>query len=146
MRAVLWVSTSAPDTDFTVKLVDVYPDGTARILTDGIQRLRYRDSSAVSSPVEPGKVYRITVEAGVTSNVFLKGHRICVEIASSNFPRFDRNPNTGRPVADEKQTRKATQNVFHDHARPSHVLLQIVTNADLEGVRPERYNAETVAR
>ncbi len=140
VRAVLWVSTTAPDTDFTVKLVDVYPDGTARILTDGIQRLRYRESLAASSPVEPGKVYRITVEAGVTSNVFLKGHRIRVEIASSNFPRFDRNPNTGAFVADEKQTRKAAQTVFHDHARPSHVLLQLVTSTELEGGRPERYN------
>ncbi len=126
VRAVLWVSTSAPDTDFTAKLVDVHPDGYARILTDGILRLRYRESLARPVPARPGAVYEITVDAGVTSNVFLRGHRIRLEISSSNFPRFDRNLNTGRPVADDKELRRATQMVWHDAARPSHLLLPVV--------------------
>ena len=95
VQAVLYVASSARDTDFTAKLVDVFPDGTARILTDGILRLRYRNSLEKPELAKAGEVYRVTVDAGVTSNVFQKGHRIRVEISSSNFPRFDRNSNTG---------------------------------------------------
>ncbi len=93
IQVVLWVSTSARDTDFTAKLVDVFPDGQARNLTDGILRLRYRQGLDKEDPLTPGEVYRITVDAGVTGNVFLKGHRVRLEISSSNF--FDRNLNTG---------------------------------------------------
>ncbi|MBI1790330.1 MAG: CocE/NonD family hydrolase [Acidobacteria bacterium] len=126
IRVVLYAATSAPDTDFTAKLVDVFPDGAARNLTDGILRLRYRESLDKPLAAKPGETYRIAIDAGVTSNVFLKGHRIRLEISSSNFPRFDRNPNTGRPVADEKELRKAEQTVYHDRTRPSHVLLPVV--------------------
>jgi putative CocE/NonD family hydrolase len=126
VQAVLWVSTSARDTDFTVKLVDVAEDGAARILTDGILRLRYRNSLERAELGRPGEVYRIVVDAGVTSNVFLRGHSIRVEISSSNFPRFDRNPNTGRPIAMETRFQKAAQEVYHDRARPSHVVLPVV--------------------
>lgn len=126
VRAVLYVSTSAPDTDFTAKLVDVFPDGRARNLTDGILRLRYRDSIERPVAATPGDVYEIAIDAGVTSNEFGKGHRIRLEVSSSNFPRFDRNPNTGRRVADERELRRATQRVYHDRLHPSHVLLPIV--------------------
>ncbi len=127
VRVVLYASTSAPDTDFTAKLVDVFPDGSARNLTDGILRLRYRESlEKPAPPLIPGQPYQITVDAGVTSNVFLKGHRIRLEISSSNFPRFDRNPNTGRPMAEETELRKTTQTVYHDRVRASYVLLPIV--------------------
>ena len=127
VRVVLYASTSAPDTDFTAKLVDVFPDGSARNLTDGILRLRYRESpEKPAPPAVPGQAYQVTVDAGVTSNVFLKGHRIRLEISSSNFPRFDRNPNTGRPMAEETDLRKATQIVYHDRVRASYVLLPIV--------------------
>lgn len=126
IKVLLWVSTSALDTDFTAKLVDVHPDGYARILTDGILRLRYRDSLTKAVPARPGEVYRVTIDAGVTSNVFLAGHKIRLEISSSNFPRFDRNPNTGRPVADEKEYRKATQTVYHDGTRPSRLILPVI--------------------
>jgi hypothetical protein len=127
VRVVLYASTSAPDTDFTAKLVDVFPDGAARNLTDGILRLRYRESlEKPAPPAIPGQAYQVTVDAGVTSNVFLKGHRIRLEISSSNFPRFDRNPNTGRPMAEETELRKATQIVYHDRVRASYVLLPIV--------------------
>jgi len=126
VRVVLYVSTSAPDTDFTAKLADVFPDGLARNLTDGILRLRYRQSLEKPLLASPGEVYAITIDAGVTSNVFLKGHRIRLEISSSNFPRFDRNPNTGGAIADARELRTATQTVYHDRPRPSHLLLPVV--------------------
>ncbi len=126
VQAVLWVSSSARDTDFTAKLVDVFPDGTARNLTDGILRLRYRESLEKPVLANPGEVYRITVDAGVTSNVFLKGHRIRVEISSSNFPRFDRNPNTGGAVEQAVKMAKASQTVYHDAAHPSCVVLMVM--------------------
>jgi putative CocE/NonD family hydrolase len=123
---VLYVATSARDTDFTAKLVDVSPDGYARNLTDGILRMRYRNSLAKPEPLNPGEVYKVTVDAGVTGNLFLKGHRIRVEVSSSNFPRFDRNPNTGGPVAQETRLIKASQTVFHDRERPSQLVLMVM--------------------
>lgn len=126
IRTILHVETTAPDTDFTAKLVDVFPDGHARNLCDGILRMRYRDGLSAPKLVKPGQVYPITIESGVTSNVFLPGHRIRVEITSSNFPRFDRNPNTGRPIADETELRVARQTVHHGSAHPSHILLPVV--------------------
>jgi putative CocE/NonD family hydrolase len=126
IKAVLSVASTAPDTDFTVKLVDVFPTGEARNLTDGILRMRYRDSLEGAKLMTPGKLYKVTVDAGVTSNVFRAGHRIRLEVSSSNFPRFDRNPNTGRPIADENELRKATQTVFHDRERRSWVVLPVV--------------------
>jgi putative CocE/NonD family hydrolase len=126
IEVILYVSTTARDTDFTAKLVDVFPDGHARNLTDGILRLRYRNALERAELATPGEVCRITIDAGVTSNVFLKGHAIRLEISSSNFPRFDRNPNTGRLVADETEFRTATQTVYHDRARPSQIVLPVV--------------------
>jgi hypothetical protein len=126
VRVALWVSTSAPDTDFTAKLVDVHPDGRALNLCDGILRLRYRESLEQPAPARPGEVYQIALEAGVTSNVFRKGHRVRLEISSSNFPRFDRNPNTGRAAADEQELRRASQTLYHDRRRPSRLELPVV--------------------
>ena len=126
VEVVLYVATSARDTDFTAKLVDVSPGGYARNLTDGILRLRYRTSLEKPELLNPGEVYRVTVDAGVTSNVFLKGHRVRVEISSSNFPRFDRNPNTGGPIADETKLLKANQIVYHDREHPSQVVLMVM--------------------
>jgi uncharacterized protein len=126
VRVVLYVSTTVPDTDFTAKLIDVFPDGTARNLADGILRLRYRNSVERPEPATPGEVYRVTVDAGVTANVFLKGHRIRVEISSSNFPRFDRNSNTGGTIAAETRLVPATQTIYHDRQRPSHLSLMVV--------------------
>jgi putative CocE/NonD family hydrolase len=134
IRVVLYAATSGSDTDFTAKLVDVFPDGEARNLTDGILRLRYRESLEKPALATPGQTYQIAIDAGVTSNVFLKGHRIRLEISSSNFPRFDRNPNTGRPVADETDLRKASQTVYHDRAHASYVLLPVTPAAG--GAKP----------
>jgi len=125
VQAVLYVATSAKDTDFTAKLVDVAPDGAARNITDGILRLRFRNSLEKAELARPGEIYCITVDAGVTANVFLKGHRIRLEVSSSNFPRFDRNPNTGGVIADSVQLQRATQTIYHDHEHPSHLLLMV---------------------
>jgi putative CocE/NonD family hydrolase len=126
VKAVLWVSTNQRDTDFTAKLVDVFPDGYARNLTDGILRLRYRNSIERPEPVRPGEMYQITLDAGIASNAFLKGHRIRVEISSSNFPRFDRNPNTGAAIASETRLVKANQTVYHDRQHPSRLVLMVM--------------------
>lgn len=126
VRVVLYAATSARDTDFTAKLVDVFPDGRAENLTDGILRLRYRKSLEKPELVKPGEICRLTIDAGVTGNLFRKGHRIRMEISSSNFPRFDRNPNTGGVVAEAVELRKAQQTIYHDARRPSYVLLPVV--------------------
>jgi len=125
VRVVLYAATSARDTDFTAKLVDVFPDGRAQNLTDGILRLRYRKSLERAQLIRPGEIVKLTIDAGVTGNVFQKGHRIRMEISSSNFPRFDRNPNTGGSIADETQLRKASQTIYHDAEHPSHLLLPV---------------------
>jgi hypothetical protein len=95
IELVLYASSSARDTDFTGKLVDVYPDGRAEILTDGILRARYRESFSEPKLLEPGQIYELHLDLWATSNLFKAGHRIRLEVSSSNFPRFDRNTNTG---------------------------------------------------
>lgn len=126
IRATLWVTSSATDTDFTAAVSDVFPDGTARALTDGILRMRYRDSRTTPALMTPGTPYEITIEVGATGNVFLPGHRIRLEISSSNFPRYDRNPNTGAPFATGAATAVARQTVFHDATRPSRLILPVI--------------------
>jgi uncharacterized protein len=126
VRVTLYASTSAPDTDFTAKLVDVFPNGEARNLTDGILRIRYRHGLDKSDLARAGEIYPLSIDAGVTSNVFLAGHSIRIEISSSNFPRFDRNLNTGRPFAEETQLEKATQSVYHGSLYSSEVLLPVI--------------------
>ncbi len=121
----LFAKSSAVDTDFTGKLVDVAPDGTAINLTEGILRARYRESMSAAKPIEPGKVYEYKIELWSTSNVFLKGHRIRLEISSSNFPRFDRNLNTGKSAAESAAFVKATNTILHDSEHPSALLLPV---------------------
>ena len=122
----LHASTDGRDTDFTAKLVDVHPDGYARNLCDGIIRGRYRESTERQVLLEPGAVYEFTIDLWPTSNVFLKGHRIRVDISSSNFPRFDRNLNTGNSFAEDAEMRAARQMMFHDRARLSHIILPVI--------------------
>lgn len=128
VTATLFVSSSAVDTDFTAKLVDVFPDGRAIILCDGIVRMRYRDSLAEPELVEPGQVYEITVDMLATSNVFLPGHRILVEVSSSSFPRRDRNSNTGGVIAREAldDMRTAVNRLYRGADRPSRVTLPVI--------------------
>jgi uncharacterized protein len=122
----LFASSSAPDTDFVVKLIDVRPDGYARNLADGVVRARFRDSAMDPSPIEPGTVYGYTVDLWSISHVFLPGHRIRVDVTSSDFPRWDRNPNTGHPFGADDAVSVADQAVFHDAAHPSHVVLPVL--------------------
>ncbi len=124
----LFVSSSAPDTDFTGKLVDVHPDGRAMILTEGILRTRYRNSFRELELMEPDTVYELRLNLWATANVFLPGHRIRLEVSSSNFPRFDRNSNTGGVIASESraQYQSAINRIFHDAAHPSHLILPII--------------------
>lgn len=128
----LWISSDCPDTDFTAKLVDVcppnedYPEGYAMNLTDGILRVRYRDSWEQPALMTPGQVYAITIEAFPTSNRFLPGHRIRLDISSSNFPHFDVNPNTGEPEARATGMRVARNRVYLDRSRPSHAVLPVI--------------------
>ena len=122
----LYASSSAVDTDFTAKLVDVEPCGCARNLTDGIIRARYRKPRHPASLIEPGQVYKYTIDVWATSNLFKKGHSIRLEISSSNFPRFDRNPNTGGLIGAETTHVPALQTVHHSDGYPSHVTLPVV--------------------
>lgn len=126
---VLHVCSSALDTDFTGKLVDVYPDGRALYLTDGILRARYRNSLSEPYLLEPGQTYELTIDLALTSNVFLPGHRIRLEVSSSNFPRYDRNTNTGGTIAEEglADAIVATNTVMHGPAHPSRLILPIIS-------------------
>jgi putative CocE/NonD family hydrolase len=126
VKVHLWAASSATDTDFTAKLVDVHPDGYARNLQDGIIRARYRDSARNPTSIEPGRVYEYVIDLWATSNVFQTGHRIRVEISSSNFPRFDRNQNTGAPFGADAVLKTARQTVYHSAAYPSHIVLPII--------------------
>ena len=126
ITVTLWAATSATDTDFTAKLVDVCEHGCARNLTDGIRRARYRDSASTPSLLEPNRVYQYTIDLWATSNVFKPGHQIRVEVSSSNFPRFDRNTNTGKLVAEDSEVKPALQTILHDSQHPSHITLPIV--------------------
>jgi putative CocE/NonD family hydrolase len=126
VKVVLYAASGARDTDFTAKLLDVHPDGKAFNLCDGIIRARYRESSATPVLIEPGKSYRYEIDLWATSNLYRPGHRVRVEISSSNFPQFDRNPNTGHAFGVDAELSKAEQTVFHDKENPSHVLLPVV--------------------
>jgi putative CocE/NonD family hydrolase len=126
ITVTLYATSSAPDTDFTAKLVDVRPDGYAHNLADGIIRARYRESRARPSPITPGTVYEYTIDLWSTSFVFQPGHRLRVEVASANFPRFDRNANTGHALFADAELQAATQAIFHDTARPSHIVLPVI--------------------
>ena len=124
----LFAKSSAVDTDFTSKLVDVWPDGFAQNLTEGIVRARYRSSQEKPELMNPGQVYKFTVDLWSTANVLLKGHRLRLEISSSNFPRFDRNLNTGQDAGVAGKPVPATNRIYHDTEHPSALILPIVAN------------------
>jgi putative CocE/NonD family hydrolase len=126
VTAELFASSSAVDTDFTAKLVDVGPDGFAQNLTEGIIRARYRDSQEKPAFLNPGQPYKFTLDLWSTSNLFRKGHRLRLEISSSNFPRFDRNLNTGEDAASAQKSVPATNTIYHDAEHPSALILPIV--------------------
>jgi putative CocE/NonD family hydrolase len=123
----LYASTSAVDTDFTAKLVDVWPSGFAQNLTEGILRARFREGTTAAGTTTPGKIYEYKIDLWSTSNVFLKGHKMRVEVSSSNFPRFDRNLNNGKSAATDSTFVKATNTIYHDSDHPSALILPVVT-------------------
>jgi len=126
LELVLYVSSTARDTDFTGKLVDVYPDGTAYNVQEGILRARFREGFDRKAWLKPGEVYEIRIDLQVTSNFFRPGHRIRLEVSSSNFPRFDRNLNTGGTHFDETEWVTAENTVHHSAVYPSHLLLPVI--------------------
>jgi hypothetical protein len=124
----IFLASSAVDTDLSVRLCDVYPDGSSYLMAEGMQRVRYRNSISKPELMEPGKTYEVKVDVWLTSIVFNKGHRIRVAVTSSNYPRFDRNPGTGKPwdVSEEKLTQK--NRVYCSDAQCSHIILPVITN------------------
>jgi hypothetical protein len=126
VNAIIYASSSAKNTDFTAKLVDAYPDGRAIRICEGIVRADHRDSSLPPSNIEPGKIYKYEIDLWATSNVFKKGHQIKVEISSSNFPRFDRNLNTGNYFATDTAVLKAEQKIYHSAEYPSCIILPVI--------------------
>jgi putative CocE/NonD family hydrolase len=126
VRVRLCAATDGPDTDWTGKLVDVYPDGRAVNLCDGIIRARYRGSRQTPTLLTPGEVYAYDIDLVATANYFPAGHRLRLEISSSNFPRFDRNTNTGGEIATERTWRVAVQRVMHSSAHPSWLELSVL--------------------
>jgi len=128
VRVDLWAASSAPDTDFTAKLVDVHVDGYAQNISEGIVRARYRNSNEEPSWITPGAVHDYTIDLGHTATVFRKGHRIRLEVSSSNYPHFDRNPNTATVFGEGGQLMPASQQVWHDQGHPSQLVLQVAPN------------------
>jgi putative CocE/NonD family hydrolase len=126
ISVTLFAASSATDTDFTAKLDDVYPDGASMLIAHGIQRARYRESQAKETLLKPGQAYKYTIKVWPTSNLFKAGHQIRLEISSSNFPMFDRNPNTGHPFGQDAELKVADQTIFHDKNRASMITLPIV--------------------
>lgn len=126
IKLELYAATSAIDTDFTAMLVDVEPSGYARFLTDGIVRARYRNSTQEAEPVTPGAVYRYEVDLWATSNVFKEGHQIRLYVSSSNFPRFNRNLNTGERIEGSTGILRAQQRIYHDSEYPSALILPLI--------------------
>jgi putative CocE/NonD family hydrolase len=122
----LFAASSAVDTDFTCKLVDVWPDGKAYNVAEGIIRAGYRESGKVMKPIKPGKVYEYSISLGATSNMFKVGHRIRVEISSSNFPKWDRNLNTGHPLGQDAEIQLAMQTIYHNQQFLSYILLPVI--------------------
>jgi len=126
VRALLYALSSAPDTDWVVRLCDVWPDGRSMSLCDGILRARHRASLERPEPMRPGQLYRFEVDLWATAQLFPAGHRIRVEVTSSDFPRYDRNLNTGGPFGEEVLGQAAVNTLFHDATRASRVMLSVL--------------------
>jgi len=126
LKLVLYAASSAVDTDFTAKLMDIAPDGNARLISDGVVRARFRNGLKAAEFLEPGAVYRYEIDLWFTSNEFLQGHRIALAISSSNFPRINRNLNTGGDNEQDSHFVAVDQTIFHDSRYPSHLVLPVI--------------------
>ena len=127
LKLVLYAASSAKDTDFTAKLMDVAADGNARLLSDGVVRARFRDGLDNPGNIVPGKIYRYEIDLWFTSNEFKPGHCIALAISSSNFPRINRNLNTGGDNERDSDFITADQTIFHDATFPSHLILPVIS-------------------
>jgi hypothetical protein len=123
---VLYAASSAPDTDFTAKLCDARPDGYVHNIVEGVVRARFRESLTTPSPIVPDRVYEYRLDLWATSHLFKAGHRLRLEVSSSNFPRYDRNPNTGHDLFADAELAQAHQSVFHDSRYCSRVILPVI--------------------
>ena len=146
----LFAASSAVDTDFTATLTDVYPDGRAVHICEGIRGVTFRDSLEQPTPIEPDRVYEYSISLWETSQVFAKGHRLRLEISSSNFPRYARNQNTGLPLGTSAEIKIATQSVFHSGDHASHLILPLIPACSDKTIRPRpdgslRLTADTAA-
>ncbi len=126
ISVMLFAASTASDTDFTAALVDVFPDGYCHLIQEGIIRARYRDSDREPAPIAPGEIHEYSIDLWATSYVLRAGHRVRVEISSSNFNRFDRNPNTAGPFGTRAGVMRAAQTVYHDKAHASHITLPVL--------------------
>ena len=141
IKVVLFASSDAVDTDFTAKLIDVYPPsedfpaGFDMNISDALIRASYRDSRQQRDLIEPGKIYELVVRPFSTANIFKKGHRIRVDISSSNFPRFDVNPNTGEPLGRNRRAVPADNTIYHEAGHASHILLPVLRSRPLPASR-----------
>ena len=132
VKVVLYIASDCVDTDFTAKLIDVYPpsddypQGYAMNLTDGIIRALYRDSWEKPAPMQPGNIYKVTIVAFPTSNLLKTGHRIRLDISSSNFPKYDVNPNTGAAEAAPTESKVALNQIFLSSSQPSQMILPVI--------------------
>jgi len=122
----LFAASTAVDTDFTATLTDVYPDGRAIHICEGIRRASFRESLENPTLITPGKVYEYRISLWETSNVFKAGHRIRIEVSSSNFPRYARNLNTGKNFATDTEIKTAVQTIYHDRDHPSALVLPVI--------------------
>jgi len=130
VKMKLFAATDGPDTDWMIKLVDVFPNGFAMPISEGILRARFREGLDKMKLLKPGEVYEYDIEMTGTANVFLPGHRIRIDITSSSFPQFDRNPNTGAPLGDNATVRIAQQTIHHGGNRVSHIVLPVVKDVE----------------
>jgi len=122
----LFAASSAPDTDFTAKLVDVRPDGYAQNIAEGIVRARFRDSLESPTLIQTDQIYQYTIDMWSTSHVFKAGHRLRLDVSSSSFPRYERNQNTGHQLGMDAEFHAANQTVFHDSRYPSRLILPVI--------------------
>ncbi|MGI9544515.1 MAG: CocE/NonD family hydrolase, partial [Cyclobacteriaceae bacterium] len=132
IETTLFVSSDVKDTDFTIKILDVYPDGKAYNLDETIQRARYREGYDKEVFMEDGQVYKVEMTPMSTSNYFEKGHRIRIEVSSSNFPRFARNLNTGGNNYDESEGVTAHNSIHHSKEYPSQIRLPVIASVNIE--------------